>query len=451
MRIDILTVVPELLASPLNESILKRAQEKGLVEIHIHNIRDYTEDKHRTTDDYPFGGEAGMVMKIEPIYRCIEALKAEREYDEVIYTSPDGIRYDQHEANRLSTLDNLIILCGHYKGIDHRIREHLITRELSIGDYVLTGGELAACVIADSVVRILPGAIGDEASALTDCFQDDLLAPPVYTRPAEFRGWRVPDVLLSGNFAEIDRWHDQQAGPQLLDAWKDLSIRFEGGLQVEQVERVGPRYRVTTTSGRRFAADEVVVAAGLVPPQRLAQSAGLDWAQGIAVDADTLQTSVPRIHALGDVDELNSHIGLLLCEPLPDEVRTLLVEVQHQLFNLGGELSIPGFELLKAEAVLALDDALAHHNAALPRLQEFILPAGTRAASQAHICRTVARRAERAVVALGNEEALNDAPRQYLNRLSDLMFVLARVLNRMDGGDDVYWKSERLAQQNATE
>ena len=169
MRIDILTVVPELLASPLNESILKRAQEKGLVEIHIHNIRDYTEDKHRTTDDYPFGGEAGMVMKIEPIYRCIEALKAEREYDEVIYTSPDGIRYDQHEANRLSTLDNLIILCGHYKGIDYRIREHLVTREISIGDYVLTGGELAACIIADSVIRIIPGAIGDEASALTDC------------------------------------------------------------------------------------------------------------------------------------------------------------------------------------------------------------------------------------------------------------------------------------------
>ena len=176
MRIDILTVVPELLASPLNESILKRAQEKGLVEIHIHNIRDYTEDKHRTTDDYPFGGEA-----------------------------------DQHEANRLSTLDNLIILCGHYKGIDYRIREHLVTREISIGDYVLTGGELAACIIADSVIRIIPGAIGDEASALTDCFQDNLLAPPVYTRPAEFNGWKVPDVLLSGNFARIDRWKEEQA------------------------------------------------------------------------------------------------------------------------------------------------------------------------------------------------------------------------------------------------
>ena len=211
MRIDIITSVPELLTSPLNESILRRAQNKGLVEIVVHNLHDYAHDRRRTTDDYPFGGEAGMVMKCEPVFELTDKLRAERDYDEIIYTSPDGRRYDQHEANRLSTLRNLIILCGHYKGIDHRIREHLITRELSIGDYVLTGGELAACVIADSVVRILPGAIGDEASALTDCFQDDLLAPPVYTRPAEFRGWRVPDVLLSGNFAEIDRWHDQQA------------------------------------------------------------------------------------------------------------------------------------------------------------------------------------------------------------------------------------------------
>ena len=211
MRIDILTVVPELLQSPLNESILKRAQQKGLVEIHIHNIRDYTFDKHRQVDDYPFGGEAGMVMKPEPIFRCVEALQAERSYDEIIYTSPDGVRYDQHEANRLSTLENIIILCGHYKGIDHRIREHLVTREISIGDYVLTGGELAACIIADSVVRIIPGAIGDEASALTDSFQDNLLAPPVYTRPAEFRGWRVPDVLLSGNFAQIARWQEEQS------------------------------------------------------------------------------------------------------------------------------------------------------------------------------------------------------------------------------------------------
>ena len=211
MRIDIITSVPELLTSPLNESILRRAQDKGLVEIVVHNLHDYAHDRRRTTDDYPFGGEAGMVMKCEPVFELTDKLRAERDYDEIIYTSPDGRRYDQHEANRLSTLRNLIILCGHYKGIDHRIREHLITRELSIGDYELTGGELAACVIADSVVRILPGAIGDEASALTDCFQDDLLAPPVYTRPAEFRGWRVPDVLLSGNFAEIDRWHDQQA------------------------------------------------------------------------------------------------------------------------------------------------------------------------------------------------------------------------------------------------
>ena len=181
MRIDILTVVPELLVSPLNESILKRAQEKGLVEIVVHNIRDYTTDKHRQVDDYPFGGEAGMVMKPEPVFRCIEKLKSEREYDEVIYTSPDGVRHDQHEANRLSTLENIIILCGHYKGLDYRIREHLVTREISIGDYVLTGGELAAAVIVDSVVRIIPGAIGDEASALTDCFQDNLLAPPVYS------------------------------------------------------------------------------------------------------------------------------------------------------------------------------------------------------------------------------------------------------------------------------
>ncbi len=211
MRIDILTVVPELLTSPLNESILKRAQQSGLAEIVVHNIRDYTEDKHRTTDDYPFGGEAGMVMKPEPIFKLIEKLQSERHYDEIIYTSPDGVTYNQKEANRLSTMENIIILCGHYKGIDYRIREHLITREISIGDYVLTGGELAACVIADSVVRVVPGAIGDEASALTDSFQDNLLAPPIYTRPADFRGWRVPDVLLSGNFAAIDKWREEQA------------------------------------------------------------------------------------------------------------------------------------------------------------------------------------------------------------------------------------------------
>ena len=211
MRIDILTVVPDLLFSPLNESILKRAQANGLVEIHIHDIRDYTTDKHRQVDDYPFGGEAGMVMKIEPIFNCINKLKQERVYDEVIYTSPDGLTYNQGEANRLSTLNNVIILCGHYKGVDYRVREHLITREISIGDYVLTGGELAAAIITDSIVRLIPGAIGDEASALTDCFQDNLLAPPVYTRPAEFNGWRAPDVLLSGNFAAISKWQEDQA------------------------------------------------------------------------------------------------------------------------------------------------------------------------------------------------------------------------------------------------
>ena len=211
MRIDILTVVPELLVSPLNESILKRAQKAGLVEIVIHNIRDWTTDKHRHVDDYPFGGEAGMVMKPEPVFRLITHLQSERHYDEVIFTTPDGIQYDQQEANRLSTLENIIILCGHYKGLDYRIREHLITREISIGDYVLTGGELAAAVIADSVVRLLPGAIGDEESALTDSFQDNLLAPPVYTRPAEFHGWRVPEVLLSGHDARIEEWKLEQA------------------------------------------------------------------------------------------------------------------------------------------------------------------------------------------------------------------------------------------------
>ncbi len=206
-----MTVVPELLVSPLGESILKRAQAKGLVEIVVHNIRDHTTDRHRQVDDYPFGGEAGMVMMAEPVARAIDSLLAERTYDEVIYTSPDGVRHSQREANRLSTLGNIIILCGHYKGLDQRIRDAYITREISIGDYVLTGGELAAAVIVDSVVRLLPGAIGDEESALTDSFQDDLLAPPLYTRPAEWRGMRVPDVLLSGNFAEIDRWREAQA------------------------------------------------------------------------------------------------------------------------------------------------------------------------------------------------------------------------------------------------
>ena len=211
MRIDIITSVPELLTSPLSESILKRAQEKGLVEIVVHNLHDYAHDKRRTTDDYPFGGEAGMVMKCEPVFELVEKLQSERTYDEIIYTSPDGIRYDQHEANRLSTLENIIILCGHYKGIDHRIREHLITREISIGDFVLTGGELASLVMTDAVVRLLPGAMSDLESALTDCFQDDLLAPPVYTRPAEYKGWKVPDVLLSGNEKMIREWEYEQS------------------------------------------------------------------------------------------------------------------------------------------------------------------------------------------------------------------------------------------------
>ena len=211
MRIDILTVVPDLLTSPLNESILRRAQEKGLAEIVVHNIRDYTTSKHGQVDDYPFGGEAGMVMMIEPVYRLIEKLKSERHYDEIIFTSPDGATYNQQEANHLSTMENIIILCGHYKGIDYRIREHLITKEISVGDYVLTGGELAAAIIADSVVWLLPGAIGDEEAALTDSFQDNLLAPPIYTRPAEFNGWKVPEVLTSGNFAKIEAWKEEQA------------------------------------------------------------------------------------------------------------------------------------------------------------------------------------------------------------------------------------------------
>ena len=229
MRIDILTVVPELLVSPLNESILKRAQKAGLVEIVVHNIRDWATDKHRHVDDYPFGGEAGMVMKPEPVFRLISHLKSERHYDEIIFTSPDGVRYDQREANRLSTLDNIIILCGHYKGLDHRIREHLVTREISIGDYVLTGGELAAAVIADSVVRLLPGAIGDEESALTDSFQDGLLAPPVYTRPAEFNGWAVPEVLLSGHEARIEAWKEEQAIERTRRLRPDLLEETGGG------------------------------------------------------------------------------------------------------------------------------------------------------------------------------------------------------------------------------
>lgn len=211
MRIDILTVVPEMFPSPLSCSILKRAVDKGLAEIHVHNLRDYSTDKHKKVDDYPFGGEAGMVMKIQPVEACINHLKSEREYDDVIYTSPDGEVLNQKMANTLSLKNNLIILCGHYKGIDHRIREHLVTREISIGDYVLTGGELPALVITDAIVRLIPGAIGDEQSALSDSFQDNLLAPPVYTRPSEYNGWKVPEVLLSGHEAKIAEWRHQQS------------------------------------------------------------------------------------------------------------------------------------------------------------------------------------------------------------------------------------------------
>lgn len=211
MRIDILTVFPEMLESFFNCSMMARAQKAGLAEICLHDIRDYTTDKHHKTDDYPFGGCAGLVMKIEPIDRLITDLKSQRDYDEVIYTSPDGETFNQKIANSLSLLNNVIILCGHYKGIDYRIREHLITREISIGDYVLTGGELAAAVMTDSIVRLIPGVLSDEQSALSDCFQDNLLAPPVYTRPAEYKGWKVPDVLLSGNQALIDDWEFQQS------------------------------------------------------------------------------------------------------------------------------------------------------------------------------------------------------------------------------------------------
>jgi len=211
MRIDILTVLPELLQSPFNHSIIQRAKEKKLVEIFIHNIRDYSLDKHRRVDDYAFSGGAGMVLSPEPLARAIERLKKEINYDEIIYTSPDGEVYKQSTANYLSTKKNLLILCGHYKGIDQRIRDHFITREISIGDYVLTGGEIAAMAIADSIIRLIPGAISDETSALTDSFQDNLLAPPVYTRPAEFRGWKVPEILTSGNAQEIDKWKFEQS------------------------------------------------------------------------------------------------------------------------------------------------------------------------------------------------------------------------------------------------
>lgn len=211
MRIDIITVLPEMLEGFFNESILARAQKKGLAEIHLHNLRDYTLDKWKRVDDYPYGGSAGMVMQCEPIDRCIAALKAEREYDDVIYVSPDGETFNQKIANEMSMQGNLIILCGHYKGIDQRVRDHLITREISVGDYVLTGGELAAAIISDAVIRLVPGVISDEQSALSDCFQDDILAAPIYTRPADYKGWKVPEILLSGNEAKIRQWEFDQA------------------------------------------------------------------------------------------------------------------------------------------------------------------------------------------------------------------------------------------------
>lgn len=211
MRIDIITVLPGLIESPLSYSIVKRAKEKGLVEINLIDLRDFAIDKYRSVDDYPFGGGAGMVIMIEPVFRALEQLKSEREYDEIIYTSPDGEKFSQRIANQLSLKKNIIILAGHYKGIDQRIRDHLVTRELSIGDYVLSGGELPAAVITDAIVRLLPGAMSDEQSALTDSFQDDLLAPPVYTRPYLFNGWSVPDILMSGNTGEIEKWRHEQS------------------------------------------------------------------------------------------------------------------------------------------------------------------------------------------------------------------------------------------------
>jgi tRNA (guanine37-N1)-methyltransferase len=228
MRIDIITVLPEILESPFNHSIIKRAKEKGLSEIYIHNLRDYAENKHKKVDDYSFGKGAGMVMAIQPIEKAIETLKAERDYDEIIFTTPDGDIFNQQEANALSLMENIIILCGHYKGIDQRIRDTYITKEISIGDYVLTGGELAAAIITDSVVRLLPGVLGDETSALTDSFQDHLLSPPVYTRPSEYKGMKVPDVLLSGNEKLVDDWKHDQAIERTKTLRPDLYKKYLG-------------------------------------------------------------------------------------------------------------------------------------------------------------------------------------------------------------------------------
>jgi len=223
MRIDIITVLPKMFDGPLNQSIMKRAQDAGLVEINIHNLRDYSTDKHKSVDDYQYGGGAGMVLMIEPIANAIEALQKNARYDEIIYLSPDGELLNQGMANKLSTLSNMILLCGHYKGIDERVRQNIITKEISVGDYVLSGGELAAAVLTDSIVRLIPGAISDETSALTDSFQDGMLAPPVYTRPAEYEGHKVPDVLLSGHEGEINKWREEQAEKRTEERRPDLS------------------------------------------------------------------------------------------------------------------------------------------------------------------------------------------------------------------------------------
>ncbi len=222
MRIDIITVLPELLKSPFEASILKRAIEAKLVEVHFHNLRDYTTDNYKTIDDTQFGGGAGMVMMVEPIDKCISGLKSERNYDEVIYMTPDGETLNQSIANQISLKENIIILCGHYKGVDQRVRDHFITREISIGDYVMSGGELGAAVLCDAVIRLIPGVLGNETSALTDSFQDNLLAPPIYTRPREYKGWKVPDVLFSGNFPEIDKYREEKAYKRTKERRPDL-------------------------------------------------------------------------------------------------------------------------------------------------------------------------------------------------------------------------------------
>lgn len=222
MRIDIITVLPELLQSPFEASILKRAIEKGLVEVHTHNLRDYSTNAYKQIDDYQFGGGAGMVMMIEPIDKCITDLKAQRDYDEIIYMTPDGKTFNQHAANELSLKENIIILCGHYKGVDQRVRDHFITREISVGDFVLSGGELAAALVCDAIIRLIPGVLGNETSALTDSFQDNLLAPPIYTRPAEYKGWTVPEILTSGNTGKIEEWREDQAYKRTKERRPDL-------------------------------------------------------------------------------------------------------------------------------------------------------------------------------------------------------------------------------------